>query len=66
MRAQMAKITYIEFNGTPHEVEVANGLTVMEGARDNGIPLVVFSIHQPGAFVDILKGAVWGTIVADS
>ncbi len=34
----MAKITYIEFNGTRHEVEVANGLTVMEGARDNNIP----------------------------
>ena len=34
----MAKITYIEFNGTPHEVEVPTGLTVMEGARDNGIP----------------------------
>ncbi len=34
----MARITYIEFNGTPHEVEVANGLTVMEGARDNDIP----------------------------
>lgn len=34
----MAKITYIEFNGTSHEVEVPNGLTVMEGARDNGIP----------------------------
>jgi len=34
----MAKITYIEFNGTQHVVEVANGLTVMEGARDNAIP----------------------------
>ncbi|MBY6046624.1 2Fe-2S iron-sulfur cluster binding domain-containing protein [Vannielia litorea] len=34
----MAKITYIEHNGTKHEVEVANGMTVMEGARDNGIP----------------------------
>jgi len=34
----MAKITYIEHNGTRHEVEVATGLTVMEGARDNGIP----------------------------
>jgi ferredoxin, 2Fe-2S len=33
----MAKITYIEFNGTRHEIEVANGLTVMEGARDNGV-----------------------------
>ncbi|MGR3362864.1 MAG: 2Fe-2S iron-sulfur cluster-binding protein [Maritimibacter harenae] len=34
----MAKITYIEHNGTKHEVEVANGLTVMDGARDNDIP----------------------------
>jgi len=34
----MAKITYIEHNGTEHVVEVANGLTVMEGARDNGVP----------------------------
>ncbi|MFD3191353.1 2Fe-2S iron-sulfur cluster-binding protein [Sedimentitalea sp. HM32M-2] len=34
----MAKITYIEHDGTQHQVEVANGLTVMEGARDNNIP----------------------------
>jgi len=34
----MAKITYIEWNGKTHVVEVAKGLTVMEGARDNGIP----------------------------
>jgi ferredoxin, 2Fe-2S len=35
---QMAKITYVEHGGKEHVVEVANGLTVMEGARDNGIP----------------------------
>lgn len=34
----MAKITYIEFNGTSHEVDVPNGLSVMEGAVDNNIP----------------------------
>ncbi|MDE2792532.1 MAG: 2Fe-2S iron-sulfur cluster-binding protein [Paracoccaceae bacterium] len=34
----MARITYITFDGTRHEIDVANGLTVMEGARDNGIP----------------------------
>ena len=34
----MAKITYIEFGGTEHVVDVPNGLTVMEGARDNNIP----------------------------
>lgn len=36
--ALMAKITYVEHNGTEHVVEVASGLTVMEGARDNNIP----------------------------
>ena len=34
----MAKITYIEFNGTPHEAEVSAGMSVMEGAIDNNIP----------------------------
>ena len=33
----MAKIKYIEFNGTEHEAEVANGLSVMEGAIQNDI-----------------------------
>ena len=34
----MAKITYIEFDGTPHVVEAKTGLTVMEGAVKNGVP----------------------------
>ena len=34
----MAKITYIENNGTSHTVDVAEGLTVMEGAIQNNIP----------------------------
>ena len=34
----MPRITYIEHNGTEHVVDVPVGLTVMEGARDNGIP----------------------------
>jgi len=34
----MARITYIEHNGTEHQVDVPSGLTVMEGARDNNIP----------------------------
>jgi 2Fe-2S ferredoxin len=37
-RQTMAKITYIEHNGTEHVVDVPDGLTVMEGARDNNIP----------------------------
>ena len=34
----MAKITYVEHSGKEHVVEVRSGMTVMEGARDNGIP----------------------------
>ena len=34
----MAKITYIENDGKSHTVEVAEGLTVMEGAVQNNIP----------------------------
>ncbi len=34
----MAKITYVEHGGKEHVVDVAPGLTVMEGARDNDIP----------------------------
>ena len=34
----MPKITYIEHNGKHHIIDVANGLTVMEGAIQNNIP----------------------------
>lgn len=34
----MAKITYIEYGGKAHTVDVPNGQTVMQGARDRGIP----------------------------
>ena len=34
----MAKITYIEHGGKSHTIEVANSLTVMEGAVQNDIP----------------------------
>ena len=34
----MAKITYIEHDGTEHPVEVKNGLSVMEGAIRNNVP----------------------------
>ena len=34
----MAKIKYIEYGGQEHEIEVPNGLSVMEGAVQNDIP----------------------------
>jgi uridylate kinase len=50
---------------------LAKGLQVMDAAavalaRDNGIPVIVFSILEPGAFVAILKGAGRATVVADA
>ena len=33
----MSKITYIEHSGETHTIDVANGLTVMEGAVQNNI-----------------------------
>jgi ferredoxin, 2Fe-2S len=34
----MPKVTYIEHNGTAHQVEVPVGLSVMRGAVNNGVP----------------------------
>lgn len=34
----MAKITYVEHDGTEHVVDVEDGLTVMEGAIRNMVP----------------------------
>ncbi|MGE3303239.1 MAG: 2Fe-2S iron-sulfur cluster-binding protein [Hyphomonadaceae bacterium] len=34
----MPKITFIESNGTTHEVEVAAGVSVMEAAVKNAVP----------------------------
>ena len=47
---------------------LARDLKVMDGAaialaRDNTLPVVVFSIEEPGAFLKILRGDVSGTIV---
>ena len=34
----MAKITYIDFEGTERAFDVSNGTSVMQGAIDNGVP----------------------------
>ena len=34
----MPKITYIEHSGKKHTIDVANGLSIMEGAVQNNIP----------------------------
>ena len=47
---------------------LARDLKVMDGAaialaRDNDLPVIVFSIEEPGAFLKILRGQTRGTIV---
>ena len=32
-------------------------------ARENGIPILVFSIHNAGAFADVIRGAGRFTII---
>jgi len=34
----MPRITYIEFDGTPHLVDVGTGTSLMQAARDNDVP----------------------------
>ena len=34
----MPKVTYVEYNGTGHQVDVPVGTSVMRGAVDNNIP----------------------------
>lgn len=63
--------TATRFERLTHAEVLTRGLQVMDAAavalaRDNRIPVIVFSIHQPGAFVAVLKGAGFATIVADA
>lgn len=34
----MTKISFVEFNGTVHQVDADNGQSVMRSAIDNGVP----------------------------
>ena len=34
----MAIITYVEHNGTQHRIDVPTGISLMEGALQNGVP----------------------------
>ncbi len=61
----------VRFDRLTYAEVLARGLEVMDAAavslaRDNGIPVIVFSILQPGAIVAILTGKGQATIVADS
>ncbi|MBN8996953.1 MAG: UMP kinase [Rhizobiales bacterium] len=59
------------FDRLTHAEVLAKGLAVMDAAavalaRDSHIPVIVFSVLEPGAFVSVLKGAGRSTIVEDA
>jgi uridylate kinase len=59
------------FDRLTHAEVLAKGLAVMDAAavalaRDSHIPVIVFSILEPGAFVSVLKGKGRSTIVEDA
>lgn len=61
----------VRYDRLTHAEVLARGLAVMDAAavalaRDNHIPVIVFSIQQPGALVAVLKGGGRATIVADA
>jgi uridylate kinase len=49
---------------------LTNDLGVMDAsaislARENGIPILVFSIHTPGAFAEVVSGRGKSTIIRE-
>jgi uridylate kinase len=59
----------VRFERLTHQEVLAKGLAIMDAAaialaRDNGIPVIVFSVRDSGSFVDILRGRGRSTIVS--
>lgn len=53
-------LTYLEVLAKDLRVMDASAVTL---ARDNDIPILVFSIHEPGAFADVVRGGGRKTII---
>lgn len=60
----------VRFDHLTHKEVLDRGLAVMDTtavalARENHIPIIVYSIHEKGGFAEILKGKGRRTIVSD-
>ena len=58
------------FERISHAEVIKRGLSIMDTAaialaRENNIPIIVYSIHEKGGFGEILRGGGRCTIVAD-
>jgi uridylate kinase len=62
--------TAVRYEHITHAEVIQKGLAIMDTAaialaRENHIPIIVYSIHEKGGFGEILKGGGHCTIVAD-
>jgi uridylate kinase len=62
--------TAVRFDRLTHKEMLDRGLTVMDTtavalARENNIPIIVYSIHEKGGFAEVLQGRGRATIVSD-
>ncbi|WP_297858369.1 UMP kinase [Elioraea sp.] len=57
------RLTYLDVLARDLGVMDASAISL---ARENGLPIIVFSIHAPGAFADVLRGRGTFTIVTDA
>ena len=61
----------MRYDRITHREVLSQGLQVMDTAaialaRENNIPIIVYSIHEKGGFGAILRGEGHCTIVADA
>jgi uridylate kinase len=56
------RLTYLEVLSRDLQVMDAAAISL---ARENGIPIVVFSIHNPGAFADVIAGKGKFTMICE-
>ena len=57
-----ARLTYLEVLAQDLKVMDASAISLM---RENGIPIVVFSIRRPGALLDVLTGQGVHTVICE-
>ncbi|MBX9683970.1 MAG: UMP kinase [Hyphomicrobium sp.] len=60
--------TAVRYDRLTYSEVLAKDLKVMDGAaialaRDNGLPVIVFSIEEPGSFLKVLRGEARQTVI---
>ncbi|HEX9876601.1 MAG TPA: UMP kinase [Gammaproteobacteria bacterium] len=59
----------VRYEHVSFQEAISKGLAVMDTAafalaRDNGLPIIVFNVHEPGALARIVAGEAVGTLVS--